>query len=73
MITLKQLFVAREMAKEYGNLWGNCHTEVLHKAVDAQDVQVIHDHVLRKFWIDNFHTGNRCGRKENSRGGGANA
>ena len=53
MITLKQLFVAREMAKEYGHLWGNCPSEVLHKAVDAQDVQVIHDHVLRKFWIDN--------------------
>lgn len=52
MITLKQLIVAREMAKEYGHMWGNCPTEVLHKAVDAQDVQVIHDHVLRKFWAD---------------------
>lgn len=53
MVTLKQLKVARSMARQYGHLWGStCPDCVLERAVDEGDIQIIHKYVLRKFWAD---------------------
>lgn len=53
MVTLKQLKVARAMARQYGHLWGStCPDCVLERAVDEGDINIIHNYVLRKFWID---------------------
>lgn len=50
--TLNQLLVARGMAAAYGHEWASCPDNVLQAAVETQDVGVIRDAVLRKFWVE---------------------